>query len=358
MIKKIINSIKHRFYYSFYRKNKKITTNIIVGKVPYFFQKIKLIRSLSPAFISTMTKSGTWYNREFFYFYNQLILGKTSKQILEKMISKKLKLSALIKSNFSKTGYDAFFISHWECPNFSINNISLKKEWKKLQYYCDYNYPSFLGQVPSNISPKMIERRFNTKYNWNPKINNEAKIIYFFRNPLDQSVSYFQGIQKMKLQDLRYRVNSKGEKKLIKSIPDFIRTVGMDMYIKHFFPFKIMKEKYPNNYLLIEYESLVRNPHKIFNKIFNFLDVPLNTNEKKRCFSEALRLSNKENIIQLENAYGRSIGGQFMDEFVDERQLRNGKVGKWKNYLNNDDLSFIDKKLNIFELSLNHFIID
>ena len=80
--------------------------------------------------------------------------------------------------------------------------------------------------------------------------------------------------------------------------------------------------------------------------------------KKKRCFSEALRLSNKENIIQLENAYGRSIGGQFMDEFVDERQLRNGKVGKWKNYLNNDDLSFIDKKLNIFELSLNHFIID
>ena len=354
LIKSFFRSIRNKYY----KKINKSITNVIFGQAPFMLQKAGLLRELKPAFISTMTKSGTWYNREFFYFFDQLIRGKSQTEIFDNMISKKLKIPALIKSYYKETGYDAFFISHWSCPGFDSYNGQYKNDWDKLTYYSEYTYPSYLGQIPSNLSPKMLDGRFNTQFNWNPEINDKAKIIYFFRNPLDQSVSYFQGIQKMKLQSLRYRVDSKGNKILIKNISEFIRTVGMDMYIKHLFPFKIMKEKYPNNFLLIEYESLVKNPEQIFSKIFSFLNISLNTPEKMRCFSEALKLSSKENIMHLENAYGRSIGGQFMDKYTNERQLRDGKVGKWEHYLNNNDLLFVEEKLKVFGMSLNEFIIN
>ena len=80
----------------------------------------------------------------------------------------------------------------------------------------------------------------------------------------------------------------------------------------------LMKKKYPNNLLLITYENLVRDPKIIFRKVLNFLGhaVTLSGNYEK--FEKALNMSSKENIIKLENAYGRSIPGHYKDEFNDE----------------------------------------
>ena len=358
MIFNYIKSILRRIRNVYFIKTKKVITNFTFGQIPYILQKGRLIRELKPGFISTMTKSGTWYNRELFYFYNKLISGETSTEIIDNMISEKKKIRALIKSDYDKTGYDAFFISHWGCPGFDRYNGKYKKEWDNLIFYNSYTYPSFLGQIPNRLTQKTMEKRYNTYYNWNPEKNNDARLVYLYRNPLDQSVSYFTSIQKMKLQELRYGINNQSEKILIKDVKDYIRTVGMDNYIKHYLPYTLMKEKYPDNFLLIQYESMVREPEKTFGDIFEFLEIDITRGDNMEYFQNAIQMSHKENIIKLENAYGRSIANQFLEDQTGERQLRDGKISKWKNYFNSKDLEYINKRLNQFRLSLDDFTIE
>ena len=41
------------------------------------------------AFISAMSRSGTWRNREFFFFFNELLNEKTEEQIITEMVAEK-----------------------------------------------------------------------------------------------------------------------------------------------------------------------------------------------------------------------------------------------------------------------------
>ncbi len=59
--------------------------------------------------------------------------------------------------------------------------------WNDLVFYCIHNYPSYFGQIPSRISPKMLEKRYNTQYNWNPERNIDAKLVYGADHEIDYS---------------------------------------------------------------------------------------------------------------------------------------------------------------------------
>ena len=85
---------------------------------------------------------------------------------------------------------------------------------------------------------------------------------------------------------------------IYKDVKDYIRTVGMDNYIKHFLPYKLMKEKFPDNFLLIQYESVVRDPEKIFSNIFKFLGIDITRGNNMEYFQNAIQMSRKENIIK------------------------------------------------------------
>jgi hypothetical protein len=330
---------------------------LFIAHVPLILQQAKVMRPLKPAFISTMTKSGTWYNREFYYFYSELLKGRSSTQILQSMISKKMKINPIIKTDFNKFGYDAFFISHWLCPGFSDYDGKYRSNWNNLNFYSNYTYPSKIGRF-GYLNSEQIKERYDIDNNWIPEKNKNCRLVYFYRNPLDQSVSYFTAIQKIKLQKLRYRINSEGEQVLIKDIHEFIRTVGMDMYMKHLLTFRLMKEKYPDNILLITYEKLVSDPKSTFQKVLNYIghDVTLNDNYDK--FKIALEMSSKKNILKLENAYGRSITGTVKEEFKDERQLRDGRTGKWKEHLSKNDFNYISQRLQEYDFSIDDFTIE
>ena len=356
--KEIVKLIYRKILFVIYSKIKNNLSNLFIVHIPLTLQRATVIRALKPAFISTMSRSGTWYNREFYYFYNELLKGGTSSEILQSMIFSKLKISSLMKTDYNKIGYDPFFISHWLCPGFSDYNGKFRNDWDNLNFYSDYTYPSNFDQIPGYFNSEQIKVRYDISNNWVPVNNADSKLVYFYRNPLDQSVAYFSAIQNMKLQKLRYRKDSQGNLVLIKDIHEFLRTVGMDMYIKHFLTFQLMKKKYPNNLLLITYENLVRDPKIIFRKVLNFLghDVTLSGNYEK--FEKALNMSSKENIIKLENAYGRSIPGHYKDEFNDERQLRDGRIGKWKKYLDKNDLNYIAQRLQEYDISIDDFTIE
>ncbi len=69
----------------------------MLRKITNFYKKynfihlIKKYEKLNPVLICTMGRSGTWYNREFFYFYNELLNGKKKDEIIEEMVKTKKK---------------------------------------------------------------------------------------------------------------------------------------------------------------------------------------------------------------------------------------------------------------------------
>ena len=67
-------------------------------------------------------------------------------------------------------------------------------------------------------------------------------------------------------------------------------------------------------------------------------------------------LSSKENIVKLENRLGHAFSQSFTDK--NKRQLSDGRTGRWKEILKDEDLKFIEFRLNEFDLKLDNFILN
>ncbi len=301
-------------------------------------------KTFDPFMISTMGRSGTWYNREFFYFYNKLLDGQSPEKIRENMIKNKIKIKYLINLNSQKFNFDTVFIQHYLCPGFDENyNGSLKNKWNKLVFYSKH--------IPAKFTKIMLQKRVKEKVN--PYINSKAKVIYYYRNPLDQAVAYFKTIQTHLDEDLKYYYDFQlKKKKIFTDVHDFLRKAGIDMYIKHYLSFELTQKIYPNNVLMLSYENMVNNPEENFLKVLDFIGHKVD----KDSFKQAIKLSSKESIIELENAYGGAISQAYKNK--NDRQLRDAKIGKWKNELNNDDFEYIEKRFREFQMNINSFTLE
>ena len=314
-----------------------------------FFSKIYYqikykIKSFNPFLIATLGRSGTWYNREFFFFYNKILSGEEPSKIIENMIKNKTKIKYLVSLNPRKFNYNSVFIQHFLCPGFEINyNGNLKKKWDNLVFYSKH--------IPAKYTDIMLKKNVDKKVN--PYLNKDSKVIYYYRNPLDQAVAYFKTIQTHLDEDLKYYYDTKTKKKeLFNDVHDFLRKAGIDMYLKHFLSFKLTQNVYPKNILMLSYENMVNNQEENFLKVLEFI----NHKVDKEAFSKAIKLSSKDSIIKLENAYGGAISQTY--KYNTDRQLRDAKIGKWKNQITDDDIKYIEKRFNEFEMSINSFILE
>ena len=155
------------------------------------------------------------------------------------MIKNKIKIKYLINLNSQKFNFDTVFIQHYLCPGFDENyNGSLKNKWNKLVFYSKH--------IPAKFTKIMLQKRVKEKVN--PYINSKAKVIYYYRNPLDQAVAYFKTIQTHLDEDLKYYYDFQlKKKKIFTDVHDFLRKAGIDMYIKHYLSFELTQKIYPNN---------------------------------------------------------------------------------------------------------------
>ena len=309
----------------------------------YYSFRYKL-KSFNPFLIGTMGRSGTWYNREFFFFYNKILSGEEPAKILDNMIKKKIKIKYLVNLNEKKLGYNSVFIQHFLCPGFiDFYNKPLKKKWDELIFYSK--------QIPAKFTKVMLDNNVDKKVN--PYLNPNSKVIYYYRNPLDQAVAYFKTIQTHLSEELKYYYNSETKKKeLLIDVHDFIRKVGMDMYIKHYLSYKLTQKIYPKNVLILTYENMVKDPENNFSEVLDFIG----HKKDEDAFKEAIKMSSKESIIKLENAYGEAISQTY--KYKSDRQLRDAKIGKWKNQLNEEDIEYIKQRFNDFEIDFNSFILE
>ena len=307
----------------------------------FYYGLVYSLKTYNPFMISTMGRSGTWYNREFFYFYNKLLNGEQPGEIRKKMIENKTKIKYLLNLNKKNFGFNSVFIQHYLCPGFEENyKSSFRKEWDKLVFYSKH--------IPAPYTKLMIDKKIEKKVS--PFINKDTKIIYYVRNPLDQNVAYFDAVQNNIDEDLNYYYDFKlRKKKKFSNINDFLRNAGIDMYLKHYLSFELVRKQYPSNILILHYENMVNDPVNNFKKVLNFIGHKFQPIE----FNQAIKLSSKESIVSLENAYGEAISGAFKNK--SDRQLKDAMIGKWKNKLKNEDIEYIKKRFEEFNIDYKIF---
>ena len=304
-----------------------------------FSQSLQALACSRVGLIGTMPRSGTWYNRYFLFFYNRLLNGDNGSEIIAKVIKNPPNIETAIQDYGRTIGIDIFFASHFLCPGFDAYHGKYREPWDALRFYVD----GFDGGTKQLQEIGIVS----------PFINPKVRVVYVYRNPLDQAVSFFH--HSLHHKDGRHRcyTDAKGQLVPILSVSQYIHETGIDAYIKQFFTYHIMREWFPNNILMLKYEDLVRDPGAHFKKILNYFGHKVKIFEHQKAFEEALRLSSKDSMKKIENSLGRSLGNDQKNRR--DRHVRDSRIGKWKDYLSAEDCNKIEERLQQFGLTLTQF---
>jgi hypothetical protein len=282
-----------------------------------------------------MPRSGTWYNHLFFNAYEQLLQGKTNITMTKSGIT-----LALAHTNI---GLDFLAVCHAVCPGFDHYCGEYREAWDELEFHVD-GYDWARDGISKN------------RHLFDPHLNDNVRIVYYYRNPLDQAVSAFMHAQKHKDPRQRSYMNAEGKQRPIKSVREYTFYVGLESYIKQFMTFKIVKEMYPSNVLLVKYEHLVRDPAHTFTSVLGHFGHDTRDPNHQEKMAIAIELSSKDSARRMEKSMGHSLANDQVDS--NESHVRDGAVGKWKQHLNGEDIQLVQERLAWFGLSLDEFDIE
>lgn len=283
--------------------------------------------------VATQSRSGTWYNRYFFFGLDRLLRGEnldTSQLVSE---FEKQKERFFVKDTL---GVDYLLIGHATCPGFKEHyRGNFIEKWNELKFFGDGFAHNHLDNV-----------LWQHKKLFDPYYNKNAKIVYFYRNPFDQAVSSFPRLQQHKFIQINY-ANER----------EFLHGASIDAFIKQFFTFFEMKKIFPDNILTITYEDLVKNPKDIFSRVLSHFGCKIENDEQKSNIKRAIELASIDNLKSVEQKMGRALGNDQIG--LGESHFKGGgTIGKWKNYFSKEDIDKVQKRMTEFNLSLNELIIE
>jgi len=206
--------------------------------------------------------------------------------------------------------------------------------------------------LPYNWGENFI--RDNGKWHaLNPIVNPEARIVYLYRNPLDHFVSYFRHAQGHVDASHQSRTLADGTVAPIRDLREFVFDAGMlGAFIKHYYSFRQMQARSPQQVLMMPYEQLTTTPDLAFAEILAFFGAPVDDPLKQRLFGDALALCSKESLMAVEAKLAGSIAG---DQKAGEKHIRGGEIGKWARHFSDVDLERIEAAFGLFGMSLREF---
>ena len=291
--------------------------------------------------VATLTRSGTWYCRCFFFALHKLLKGDVfdSTELVREFYAENREFGKEIKNTL---GLDKLIIAHATCPGFKEHyNGDLRTAWEKLEFYGE-------GHVHDNGD--LIMQKGRRKKVFDPCYNRNSKIVYIYRNPLDSAMSFMKSLENYKNPQVMYKKDAAGNKLPFESEKDYVYSAGLDAFIKQFFTFKAMREMFPGNILMIRYEDLLREPEKIFTVMLRHFGFASRSDRERDLVRQALELSSQSNLKAAEHNLGTSLANDRARP--GDTQIRGGAVGKWKAVFNQTDLERVEKRMNDFNLSL------
>lgn len=335
------------------------------------------------ALIATMPKSGTWYINCFMWLYAELMRTpdryitknpithkkipqiqkairrhEKAKQFAENLqsqnllkflyhkllhepsiLNRRLGFDANLKINRIFSTLDSILVVQAECPGFrEYIHDEHRVMWDALSYRSNgYTIGNSAEQI-EQIDP-----------------SSQSKVVYCYRNPLDQMLSFYRHRSQHKNPLERSICDHDGNIiRPIHDLQDFIFEAGaLDSFIKQYYTYKAMHEKFPHTILLISYEQLIRDPHRSFQSILKHLSIEPFSTKTEKIFKIAIEETTIDKMREVENKLGRISSHHPISKH--ERRIRNGKPGAWVDHYSDADVQRIDNRLNDFGISLNHF---
>ena len=255
-----------------------------------------------------------------------------------------------------------------DAPNIIVLN-SIKKSGTTYFRYILGNYISLLNapdadpvsyrDIDENLFPNEKQFRLPLRYKMPAKEMKEfpyrdiyrthmyeclkfskARIIFMYRNPLDQIVSWFY---------YRYKYRPKTQN-LYRS-PKEIVSFALPEYIGHYNYMLALCRENPRA-IAISYESLIRSPFDTTYIVLNWLDAPVNVALLKL----AIERSSFENVRKEEEQMG-PVAAPKKSEFTGFF-TRSGKIGQWKDYFDAVDVAQISRQLADAGIDLNVFVLE
>jgi hypothetical protein len=173
-----------------------------------------------------------------------------------------------------------------------------------------------------------------------------VKIIFVFRNPLDQVVSMAR--------HLKNHINTEADKWsdiTKKEVKMHLIRAYLKMYLSYYY----MENRFRKQIKFISYEQLFTNTETVLKDILQFFDFDLNKDNRENLFKKALSFVSMESLRTLELKTGNTLAKDQKVSAKHESHMRGGQIGKWQNYFTQNDLMEIEKLFNSFKLSLNDF---
>lgn len=296
--------------------------------------------------IATLTRSGTWYCRCFFFALHKLLAGDEfdSTELVREFYAEDREF----KDVKNTLGLDKLIIAHATCPGFKDHyRGELRESWDKLEFYGE-------GHVHDNGD--IIMQKSKRKKIFDPYYNHNSKIVYIYRNPLDSAVSFMKALENYKNPRVMYKKDSDGNKAPFEDVKDYIYSAGLPAFIKQFFTFKAMREMFPKNIIMVPYEDLIKKPEQTFMMMLAHFGYVLKNDHQLKMIRRALYLSSQDSLKVAEQNLGFNLANDRA--MSGDTQIRGGAVGKWKAFFDEIDIERIEIKMNAFNLSLKDCILE
>ncbi len=217
--------------------------------------------------------------------------------------------------------------NHCECPGF--RDIVDPENFTKWDALCNSEpISNLLGDPP---------KEFTSDYPRSP-VFLRSKMVFLFRNPLDQLLSLFVYFNRNDNRDT-YKSD----------LEIFIRDGHfIDWFIKVLYPFHVVRRQRPDMFLFVPYEQLMADKPNVLRRMLTHLGLPFD----QTAFTTALELTRIEALQAVETRLGRGLRGGER-----QKHIRSGKTGLWQNYMSLELVQYIEERLNRFGLSLKMFTL-
>lgn len=208
--------------------------------------------------------------------------------------------------------------------NFNFNNVA--SSWNEFQEIL----------IKKKIK---IVKTHNALINFNgydfTNLKNTAGVIYIIRDPRDIVISY-SNHQNLSYNDIYFKMKNMDN---FEKTDDYKDRTLLTSWCNHYNSWK----SFPKNNLLIRYEDLSNDPSKYFTKIIKHLNQIYGSKFDKKKIEKSIDRVKFDNLKKIE---GKKPFFENPKENIDKGKhfFRIGKVGQWKNVLENNLIQDIEKE--------------
>ncbi len=194
-------------------------------------------------------------------------------------------------------------------------------------------YFSHIGSIPGHQAGIIPEINISNTVNKTINQLSGKKVVFLYRDPRDVVISFYFHLKK-------YKNNE--------SISEFIRNpnTGVDIIIGYMNQWYENRRKF-ESFEIFGYEKRVESPELEFKRMLNSMNVPVD----EKLLKEVTDFSDFKNMKKIEQnkliKHKTFMSGDINDS--ESPRMRKGKIGGYKDYLNNGDIKYVDdcmKSLN------------